>query len=136
MEELKIKKDVLLQALATFEEALKIMKNPKYEEIYETTRDSSIQRFEYSIDAFWKFLKIYMQQQFGFVVKIDSARAILREALNTQIITNEEFDQLIEAVADRNMTSHSYKEEVANMLAFHLPNYYQIMHDITHRIIT
>ena len=63
-----------MQALATFEEALKIMKNPKYEEIYETTRDSSIQRFEYSIDAFWKFLKLYMQQQFNFVVTIDSAR--------------------------------------------------------------
>lgn len=136
MEELKIKKDSLLEALETFQEALEIMENPKYEEIYETTRDSSIQRFEYSIDAFWKFLKIYMQQQFGFVVKIDSARAILREALNMQIITNEEFDQLIEAVADRNMTSHTYKEEVASMLAFHLPSYYQIMHSITERIIT
>src|SRR5438105_12097609 len=56
MEELKIKKDILLQALATFEESLEIMNNPKYEEIYETTRDSAIQRFEYTIDSFWKFL--------------------------------------------------------------------------------
>lgn len=58
MEELKIKKDILLQALSTFEESLEIMNNPKYEEIYETTRDSAIQRFEYTIDSFWKFLKI------------------------------------------------------------------------------
>ena len=52
MEELKLKKDILLQALATFEEALIIMDNPKYEEIYKTTRDSAIQRFEYTIDTF------------------------------------------------------------------------------------
>lgn len=134
MEELKIKKDILLQALSTFEESLEIMNNPKYEEIYETTRDSAIQRFEYTIDSFWKFLKIYMQNQFDLVVKIDSPRSILREALNAQVITNKEFDELIEAVADRNMTSHSYKEEVANILAFHLSTYYQMMFEITHRI--
>jgi nucleotidyltransferase substrate binding protein (TIGR01987 family) len=134
MEELKLKKDILLQALATFEEALIIMDNPKYEEIYKTTRDSAIQRFEYTIDTFWKFLKLYMQQEAGFVVQIDTARAIFREALNIQLITEEEFDHLIDAVADRNLTSHSYKEEVAHVLSFHLPAYYQIMQDIIGRI--
>jgi nucleotidyltransferase substrate binding protein (TIGR01987 family) len=134
MEELKIKRDIVLQALVTFEEAIRIMENPKYEEIYKTTRDSAIQRFEYTIDSFWKFLKIYMQQRLNIFVKIDSPRAILREALNAQIITNEEFEQLIEGVADRNLTSHSYKEEVANMLAFHLPTYYVMMYDIVSRV--
>lgn len=134
MEELKIKRDVVLQALATYAEAIEIMENPKYDEIYKTTRDSAIQRFEYSIDTFWKFLKFYMQEQLGLVIEIDSPRAILRKALNVQIITDEEFEQLIEGVADRNLTSHSYKEEVANMLAFHLPIYYEMMYEIINRM--
>ena len=52
MEELKIKRDIVLQALVTFAESIEIMENPKYEEIYKTTRDSAIQRFEYTIDSF------------------------------------------------------------------------------------
>ena len=134
MEELKIKRDSVLQALATFKEAIEIMENPKYDEIYKTTRDSAIQRFEYSIDAFWKFLKFYMQEQLGLTVEVDSPRAILRKALNVQVIMRQEFEQLVEGVADRNLTSHSYKEEVANMLAFHLPIYYEMMHGIVSRM--
>ena len=134
MEELKIKRDIVLQALVTFAESIEIMENPKYEEIYNTTRDSAIQRFEYSIDSFWKFLKVYIDKQFGITAEVNSARAILREALNAGLITNEEFEQLIEGVADRNMTSHSYKEEVAHMLAFHLPIYYEMMQNIVNRI--
>lgn len=134
MEELRLKKEIVLQALDTFNEALDIMNNPKYEEIYKTTRDSAIQRFEYTIDSFGKFLKIYMQYQLGITPKVDSSKGILREAVNAKIITEDEFEQLIKGVTDRNSTSHIYKEEIAEILSFHLPTYYHIMHDIVDRI--
>lgn len=133
MEELKLKKEIVLKALDTYKEALDIMDDPLYEKIYRTTRDSAIQRFEYTIDSFCKFLKKYMECMLGIIPKVDSSKGILREALNAKIITNDEFEQLVEGVADRNSTSHIYKEEIAEILAFHLPKYYLIMYEIAHR---
>ncbi len=135
MEELRLKKEIVLKALDTYKEALGIMNDPQYKEIYRTTRDSTIQRFEYTIDSFCKFLKIYMQYQLGITPKVDSSKGILREALNAKIITDDEFEQLVEGVSDRNSTSHIYKEEIAEILAFHLPKYYETMYDIVHRLI-
>ena len=134
MEELALKKEIVLHALNTFCEALDIMNDPKYEEIYKTTRDSSIQRFEYTIESFWKFLKIYLQYKLGVFPKLEGSKGILREAMNAKLITNEEFEILVEGVADRNLTSHIYKEEIAELLVGHLPQYYATMIAIIDRL--
>lgn len=133
MEELITKKQIMLQALATYKEALDIMNNPKYQEIYTTTRDSAIQRFEYTIDTFWKFLKRYMQVYLNILIEVNNPRAILREAFTNKLMDSEELDMLTEAFADRNLTSHSYKEEIACKLASHLSTYYDIMSAIIKR---
>jgi len=133
MEAVKVKRDALVQALVTYKEALDIMANPKYEEIFNTTRDSAIQRFEYTIDTFWKFLKFYMQNKLGVIIEFNNPRAILKEAFNHKLMTEDEFKKLSDGLADRNLTSHSYKEEVAHELAEHLPAYYDIMNKVVQR---
>jgi type III secretory pathway component EscR len=37
--------------------------NTKFEEEYRIYRDSLVQRFEYSIDLFWKYLKIFLAKR-------------------------------------------------------------------------
>lgn len=135
MEELETKRNTVIKALTTYKEALDIMENPKYQEISNTIRDSVIQRFEYTLDIFWKFLKYYMQKKLSIVLEFNNPKAILKEAFNNKLIDENEFYHLIDGLADRNLTSHSYKEEVAHELAKHLPLYYEIMNNIIHRTI-
>ena len=41
-----------------------------YEVVYKISRDSIIQRFEFSVELFWKYLRIYLEEVKK--VKIDS----------------------------------------------------------------
>jgi len=97
-------------------------------------RDSAIQRFEYSIDTFWKFLKIYLQEIKKIDIEGSSPRSILRQSLHNQIINEDEFNTLISGIVDRNLTSHSYNEELAEKIIQHLPLYYSKMNTILQRI--
>ena len=60
MEIVKIRYQALQKALLTLESGLDIFDDKEAEsrEIHGLMRDGIIQRFEYSIDSFWKFLKI------------------------------------------------------------------------------
>ena len=58
MEKLIQRRDVVIKTLDTLEKAIEKLNDPKRKEDYESFRDSLVQRFEYSIDNFWKFFKI------------------------------------------------------------------------------
>jgi nucleotidyltransferase substrate binding protein (TIGR01987 family) len=126
---------IVLQSLATLHEAINLLNDPQYKQIYKSLRDSAIQRFEYSIDTFWKFLKIYMQEKNKILLEAATPRIILREAVNASIISEDEFIQLIKGISDRNLTSHSYNEEIAKNLIESIPANYNLMKKITERIV-
>jgi len=66
MEIIKQKHGALLQALASLHESLEVFtkhSNIVDDEImHAIIRDSCIQRFEYTFDAFWKFIKLYLEE--------------------------------------------------------------------------
>ncbi len=127
MEVLKKKHAAVTQALITLYEALEVLHDPTYEKVYENLRDSAIQRFEYSIDMLWKFLKLYLQEKQSISLDIATPRAILRNVLDAGIINKEEYQVLISSLADRNLTSHSYNKELAEELIKKIPGYYTVM---------
>lgn len=134
METLKYRYDAALQSLETLKEALEIIQNPTYQEIYKTLRDSVIQRFEYSIDTLWKLLKLYLEEKQGVTFEKITPRAVLIAVADAQLINEKEYKILFECVTDRNLTSHTYRAALAEELAERIPLYYDTMNAILHRI--
>ena len=134
MEALEKRYNTTLKALATLEHELMLAKNPKYEELHETIRNSIIQSFEYSLDTFWKFIKNYLQDKLGINLEVISPKATIRNCLEAKIISAKEMEMLNKAIDDRNMTSHTYNEELAEKIVQSIPQYYHAMHTIMQRI--
>ncbi len=123
------------QALATLDEVLKhsnILVESKID--FKIIQDSMIKRFEYCIDSFWKFLKIYIEEEKQIAVKIPSPREVLTLSLQNNLITEAECQILINAVSDRNLTAHTYNQVLANQISNQIPLYFNVMKAIIDRL--
>lgn len=90
-------------------------------DIKETTivRDAAIQRFEFTFDLSWKLLKSVLQEDKGVVCT--SPKDCFREAHQNHLI---DYDDIWLVMTDqRNLTSHTYNEEVAQEIFKNLPSY-------------
>lgn len=74
-------------------------------------RDAAIQRFEYTFEAFWKFIQEYLKVKEGIIA--NSPKAVFREIFSLGFISEEETVLLLEMTDKRNDTAHTYKEKVA-----------------------
>lgn len=88
-------------------------------------RDAAIQRFEYTTEALWKCLQTYLQEKEG--IDCYSPKSCLREAKNVGLLNEQETVMALDMVDDRNMTSHTYHEEIAEKIYKRLPQYANIM---------
>ena len=73
-------------------------------------RDGVIQRFEFTTELAWKATREYLMDQ-GFV-DINSPKSVMKEAFSYGLITDDKI--WIQLLNDRNLTSHIYKEEIAD----------------------
>ena len=147
MERLEKKYTHLSKAITSFEQALnqhekwqKTISPEKvaalgidHEGIVLNLRDSMIQRFEYSIDLLWKYLKSYLDQELRIVPDVLSPNTIIREAGKARILTEEETQKLLEMIK-KNLTSHIYQEEIAEILTGQLPDYLTTMQKILTKV--
>ena len=134
MERISEKYDQNIQALKTLNESLtELKKRDNNDHYYRIIRDSVIKRFEFCMDSFWKFLKLYEEKTHGLPA-ISSPRGVLKAALDINLIDQKEYILLIEMVESRNLTSHTYHEELAEKISRAIPNYYQLMVTIVDRL--
>jgi nucleotidyltransferase substrate binding protein (TIGR01987 family) len=134
MEKVIKRYETALQTLATLKIVLDKLEHGIPEEYALEVRDSAIQRFEYSIDNFWKFLKIYLQEYLKTPTESESPRGVIKEALSANLLSLEEFKMLMDGISTRNETSHAYNELIAENLAYELPKLYELLHTILVRI--
>lgn len=88
----------------------------------EIVRDAVIQRFEFSYEAVWKALQIYLVHQ-GH--ECPESRSVVRKAFVERFIaTAEEADLWFEMIVDRNLTSHAYDEELSERIYAHILSKY------------
>ena len=80
-----------------------------------------IQRFEYSTEAFWKYLKAYLLT--GHNLSANSPREVIRTGLKAKLYSEEISKELLQMLDDRNLTSHTYVEELAEFIASRIPAY-------------
>ena len=135
MESLKLKHVAMQKALATLQEVLESINVLTQCGVgLNVVRDSIIKRFEYCIDSLWKFLKIYLEEVQKIDVKLAAPREVLRLSLQNNVITTAEYEILIYAVTDRNLTSHTYNEDLANKISSQVPLYFATMKTIVDRL--
>ena len=121
MERLKIKYNDALRSLKTLGEILK-------EPFSIIVRDATIQRFEYTFEAIWKFLKEYLKEKEGIIS--NSPKRCFKEIFPLGFLTEEETVRCLEMTDRRNDTSHTYKEEVAQLIYGEIQGYYKLMKDL------
>ena len=121
MERLRLKYQDAFNALKTIEDILK-------EPFSMIIRDATIQRFEYTFEALWKFLKEYLKEKEGIVS--NSPKACLKEIFSLGFLTEEETVRCLEMTDRRNDTSHTYKEEVAKLIYSKIKGYYTLMKNL------
>jgi nucleotidyltransferase substrate binding protein (TIGR01987 family) len=123
---LQMKTRVAKRALGTLQE---IMDEP-YSVII---RDAAIQRFEYTFEAIWKLIKEYLFEMQG--VMCNSPKSCFREAFKMGLVNEAESMQTLYMTDDRNMTTHTYHEDVAEEIYKELSGYYLLMNKIYVNII-
>ena len=121
MERLKMRLKDAQNALTTLKEVM----NEPFSMI---VRDAAIQRFKYTFEAFWKFIKAFLREKEGIIA--NSPKACFREIFSLGLYSEEETVQLQEMVDKRNETSHTYKEEVAKLIYDRINDYFLLMRKI------
>lgn len=136
MEKLNRRIETFSQALESFNESIELHREYSLEEekIFKATRDSVIQRFEYSTDLLWKILKIFLEDFEKITLTSVSPRNIIRDAVASRIISEKEGQICQNIISKRNETSHIYHEEVAEDIMEDIPEFYTTMLAILGRI--
>jgi nucleotidyltransferase substrate binding protein (TIGR01987 family) len=116
--DIQLKKKQTQRALSNLEELVSKYSANQTDVIL---RDALIQRFEYSTEAFWKYLKAYLQTEHN--LSGNSPREVIRKGLTAKLYSEEMPQELLQMLDDRNLTSHTYVEELAESIAHRIPDY-------------
>lgn len=109
--------DDLSSALVRLEAALARPKD-------EFMRDSAIQRFEFTFELLWKSLKAFSDES---GLRVHSPREALRSGFRLDIIADD--PAWFRMLEDRNLTSHTYKVDLAEAIYERLPDHAQLIRD-------
>ena len=115
----------LTQNLSNYNKALlslesnikKIKKMSEKAEDFDIYRDSTIQRFEYSVELAKKIMANYIE---AIDKRVHEQRVIIKKAYEFELIESEIWFEMID---DRNITSHEYSEKLAKELLYKIYDY-------------
>ena len=77
-------------------------------------RDAAIQRFEFCFEATWKAAQLFLSLREG--IEAGSPKAVIRAALQSGLLSDEETRSALVMADDRNLTVHTYNEEFAKRI--------------------
>lgn len=107
------------KALVAFQEVMQIKQPTAIE------RDAAIQRFEFTFEACWKAAKEVLFEREG--VDAGSPKGVIRTCREIGILTDQQTVTALEMVDDRNLTVHTYNEELAEAIYSRLKIYLSIL---------
>ena len=126
MERLSLRQRDALRALKTLDDILK-------ERFSIIVRDTTIQRFEYTFEALWKFLREYLKDKEGIVC--NSPKSCFRGISSLGLLTEEETVKCLEMTDSRNDTSRTYKEMVGEIIYRKVKKeYLSLMKNLMHKL--
>jgi nucleotidyltransferase substrate binding protein (TIGR01987 family) len=112
----------LKRCLERLREVLEEEKNP-------VVRDSAIKRFELCFELLWKTLKDYLERE-GIICR--SPRGCLKEAFALGLLKSE--SEWLEILKDRNLSVHTYLEELAEEIYEKLPSHLKAMEKLAAKL--
>ncbi len=115
-----------LQALATLDELADLPAD-------KIVRNAAIQRFEYTFEAAWKAAQAVLLDRFG--VELASPKPVVRASLENGLLTVEEARIALAVVDHRNLTAHTYNEELANEIFTQIPFYSRLLRAWLERLV-
>jgi len=129
----------LVKKLSDFQNALERL-NEAYvktidhreDEEYSYFRDSTIQRFEFTLEIAWKSIKTFLLEHDG--IECRSPKACMRDFFSTGYIDQVEVGTLLAMIDDRNLATHTYHEALADEIFAHIEQYLVILKMIYRKI--
>jgi nucleotidyltransferase substrate binding protein (TIGR01987 family) len=118
MDRLKERLEIARKALASFREALRETATPM-------NGDGSIQRFEYTYEAVWKAAQLYLSNREN--LELASPSSVTRACFQSAVLNEEQGRMALDMARDRNLTVHTYNEELANQIYSRLAAYAGLM---------
>jgi nucleotidyltransferase substrate binding protein (TIGR01987 family) len=102
------------------ESALFQLSEVNFEEVRHNSlsRDGAIQRFEFCVELFWKWIQARLLEE---SIEVASPKAAFQKAFQMGWLEDELF--WLGMLKDRNLSSHTYNEELAIGLFEKLPRY-------------
>ena len=91
--------------------------------------DAAIQRFEFTIELFWKLLKNILA---SLGTEVQYPKNVLQEAFKGHLINNEQL--WLQMLEDRNITSHTYDEDLADQIFDRIKTYVPILRETYNNI--
>ena len=82
-------------------------------------RDALLQRFEYSVEAVWKAVQLYLREG----LEVGSPKAAARASLQTRLLDEAQSRAALLMIEDRNLTVHTYEEALAEQIAARIPRH-------------
>lgn len=119
MDRLTQRLEVARQALSTLNELAPLEMPTRIE------RDAAIQRFEYSVEAVWKAVQLYLKQVEG--LEANSPKAVIRASAGVGLLKEPQARLALAMADDRNLTLHTYNEKLAIVLFARLHGYADLM---------
>ncbi len=113
-----------------FERAISKLDEVLRAEYSEITRDSAIQRFEFTFELCWKALKAYAEDMGS--AEIYYPKEALKSAFQLKLLDDEQ--GFLRMLKNRNLTSHTYNESVANGIHQSLPQDLVLMRETLSRL--
>lgn len=92
--------------------------------------DATIQRFEFTFELSWKFLKDYFFEQ---GIELNYPKEIIQEAFKVNLITNELV--WIAMLKDRTLTSHTYDEKLADEIYNRIKLYVPKLRNLLDKVV-
>ncbi|MBM7554488.1 nucleotidyltransferase substrate binding protein [Thalassobacillus pellis] len=119
------------QRFENFEKAyLVLQENVTHPIKTDLERAGLVQLFEVTFELSWKVLKDYLEAE-GFSVK--SPRETLKQAFQIGLI--EEGHPWMDALADRNLTAHTYNDALADKLVKEIKeSYFPMIEQLYHKL--
>ena len=108
------------EVILSFKNSLQRLEEVLDEKPTDITRDAAIQRFEFTVELAWKSTQKFLRER---GLACNSPKGCLQEAFKFGLIEDDPL--WLRMVDDRNLTVHTYDEEVAvavfNRLGAYLP---------------
>jgi len=119
-------------ALSRLEEAISKTNAYKEQEEYSFFRDSTIQRFEFTLEIAWKSIKQFLLEHDGLECR--SPKACMRDFFSVGYLNEEEISLLLQMVDDRNLATHTYHESLADEIFSHIETYLRLLKNVYQRM--